>query len=280
MHPTAILIINQILNWLYYALLFIKQRRNNPATPSDGKPLPITDYEQKYAKYIRFFNSMTEEEANSNINPVLYDYEKRKSLFLDETNPTETMWKSRIMIENTDHGNILMYYDCYKMSFAYYSDSQTISNKDLHYAALKYVVIYRCRDFFIDMDLHPTNSMLNVLKTEDAILNKKTKSGPQKQFKVDNVFNVNKKNVPNRTPQTKPFTNKYKRIGKIYEFNIAQKAPDKKIAYANSLLFGGKTLRTMNDFFDELDIKETAHTFTPEKESDYMRFKKMRQQSQ
>ena len=88
MHPTAILIINQILNWLYYALLFIKQRLNNPATPSDGKPLPITDYEQKYAKYIRFFNSMTEEEANSNINPVLYDYEKRKSLFFDEHNPT------------------------------------------------------------------------------------------------------------------------------------------------------------------------------------------------
>jgi hypothetical protein len=70
------------------------------------------------------------------------------------------------------------------------------------------------------------------------------------------------------------FSNKYVRIGKICEFNILQKPPNKKIEAVNELMFGKATVNKAIDFFDDdgcvdLEIKE-------EVSSSYKMFKQLK----
>lgn len=233
--------------------------KSNPSPTAIAKQ----DIKTRYKKQIQFYNEMSDYEANSNINTDLYDYEKRKTIFSEINNEQEKQWKSRILQERTDYGNIIMYYDCYRMTFTYYSDEQVIPYESLYYAALKYVVLYRCRNFFIDMDTFPDNPILNVLKKEDEQMKTKTK----KQTPAPTHKTITKKqqlNTSQLKPAPKPFTNKFTRIGKICEFNIIQKPPNKNIKLVNSLLFNEKKLTTMKDFFDELEITESESLFTSE----------------
>ena len=282
-------IISQILYWFWIIFLNIKQRFIlKPSKIIDKKPISI-DYEKKYAKYINFYKNPTSD-ANMNINTDLYDYKTRKELFKNNDNQEEKLWRSRILIENMEQGNnILMYYDCYRMAFTYHSDAQVISRKALYYAAMKYVVIYSCRNFFIDMELNPENPMHNVFQAEDEEM--KTKTAPKSNISNNNVFVKAKKPTQKTVTQKieiNKYTNKYSRVNKICEHNILQKPPCKKIAYVNSLLFGDKPLVTMDDFFDDLDIKETSTLFLsqqmeqkpePIKQGSYAAFKKQQQQS-
>ena len=50
-----------------------------------------------------------------------------------------------------------------------------------------------------------------------------------------------------------PFSNKFVRIGKMCEFNILQRPPNKKIEAVNSLLFSDKPMSSVTDFFDDDD---------------------------
>jgi hypothetical protein len=285
-------IISQIFYWLYVIFFNLKQRlfAKQQVKTVEKKQISI-DYAKKYEKYVNFYKSPGED-ANINIDEDLFDYEKRKLLFKNANNAQEKAWRSRILIENTDRGNILMYYDCYRMSFAYHSDAQVIPYNILYNIAIKYVVIYRCRNFFIDMDLNPSNPMHNLLKAEDDVLKTKKSSKsqinnnsnvfakPSKSLKQSSISNDKK---TNNEPVKNKYTNKFSRISKLCEYNIAQKPPCKKIAYVNALMFGDKPLVTMADFFDELDIKETSTLFlssqqeTPPPQNSYAAFKAMKQ---
>jgi hypothetical protein len=138
--------------------------------------VPPLDYDQKYQKYVKYYKEAADADANSNIGPDLYDYDARKTLFAEEKNETERLWKTRILYESTERGNILFYYNPYRLSFEYYSDAQIIPYKILQYVAKKYVSMNRCRDFYIDMVERPTNKMVVVLrKEEEAMKSKKMK---------------------------------------------------------------------------------------------------------
>jgi hypothetical protein len=223
---------------------------------------------------------MTATDANTNIDPTLYDFTLRKTLFVEENNPTEKQWRSRLLFENTYRGNIIMYYDAFRMTFSYYSDEQIVPYKALHHAALKYVVRFRCRNFFIDMETFPDNPMIEVLKKEDDSLKTKSKmnhgsntpNNPKPQDNKQNAVFARLKDYSSATndktkQQNKPkhmFSNKFVRIGKMCEFNILQKPPSKKIEAVNSLLFSDKPMSSVTDFFDndDLDINKEI----PEKE--------------
>jgi hypothetical protein len=157
--------------------------------------VPPLDYDQKYQKYVKYYKEAADADANSNIGPDLYDYDARKALFADEKNETERLWKTRILYESTERGNVLFYYNPYRLSFEYYSDAQIIPYKILQYVAKKYVTMNRCRDFYIDMVDRPANKMIDVLrKEEDAMKSKKmkvndiTKLVDKELANKDNIF--------------------------------------------------------------------------------------------
>ena len=246
--------------------------------------VPPLDYDQKYQKYVKYYKEADDADANSNIGPDLYDYDARKTLFAEEKNETERLWKTRILYESTERGNVLFYYNPYKLSFEYYSDAQIIPYKILQYVAKKYVSMNRCRDFYIDMVDRPANKMVDVLrKEEEAMKSKKmkvndiTKLVDKELANKDNIFESLKEHrtalVPTGPPSAavtkgpikeKPleFANKYVRLGKISEFNITQKPPKKSIAQTNELLFSSKPITKMTDFFDDLEIEE-ENPFAP-----------------
>lgn len=245
-----------LIRFILFVQWIIKQLFSNK--PQQHIPNEKT-HEEIYINTIIKYETTPDEEANKNIIKELYDKDARKTLLEIENNPTEKQWTSRILMEHTKNGgNIIMYYDCFKMTFAYYSDNQSLSNKDLFYAAMKYVVKYRCRDFLIDPENYPDNKMILLIKQEDKQLQTKTTKSYipiEQQYQQPKIKNK-------RLPEKNLIKTKFTRIGKLCEFNILQKPKNEKIMLVNKLMFDNKPLTTMNDFFDELDIKETDTTFT------------------
>ena len=244
------------------------------------KKVQPLDYDQKYQKYIKYYKEAADTDANTNIGADLYDYDARKTLFAEEKNEPERLWKTRILYEFTERGNVLFYYNPYKLSFEYYSDVQIIPYKILQYIAKKYVAMNRCRDFYIDMVERQQNKMIDVLrKEEDAMKSKKMKVNDtpiKKPTLMPNIKPIVNKNAPISNapisnaqviePAEKPlqFANKYVRLGKIGEFNIMQKQPKKSIAQTNDMMFGAKSINKMTDFFDDLEIEEEeVNPFSP-----------------
>ena len=56
----------------------------------------------------------------------------------------------RVLIEATPRGNVIMFYNPYKLGFSYYSDSTGIPYPILNAVAMKYVTVFYCRNFFVD----------------------------------------------------------------------------------------------------------------------------------
>jgi len=275
-------ILQAIIRAIFISIVFLKNStktvffyfKDKISPPSKPSARAEPTIEELYKKDINFYKTMTTTDANTNIDPILYDYTLRKTLFVEENNPTEKQWRSRVLFENTYRGNIIMYYDAFRMTFSYYSDEQIVPYKALHHAAMKYVVRFRCRNFFIDMETFPDNPMIEVLRKEDdslktkakmnhgpSIGNQENKPKPQQDNKQNAVFArlkdySNTTNDKNKQQQNKPkhlFSNKFVRIGKMCEFNILQKPPNKKIEAINSLLFSDKPMTNVTNFFDDDD---------------------------
>ena len=291
-----------ILNYIYFIVQYIRTFNAPPPKKPATIPYVETQYDKSCKKYADFYNTVTADE-NSNIDPILYDFLKRKEVFASGDNDFEKQWKSRILIENTPRGNVMMYFNPYLLSYHYYSDEQIIPYKILEQVATKYVVMYRCKDFFIDVVKRPGNKILEVLqKEEDSLKSKKMKVNDitkcvniqseskdvfaaLKDYRSEaNAKPTDKASEPNNSKVTeakptkaKPtkveepkFSNKFVRIGKMCEFNITQKPVDKKIEAVNELMFGAKPVNKVVDFFDDLEIVEMPKE---EPKSSYKMFK-------
>jgi hypothetical protein len=207
------------------------------------------------------------EKYNENIDPIFLDTEKYSDITKMPDSELELAWRRRILFVNTPRGNVIMFYDSFKQGFSYYSD-QHISYAFLNAVAMKYVIIYRCRDFFIDEQILPQefrSRILELLKKEDLdAINKKkedgpgkidTKAGPFAKFKSyvkpsDPVTSAtvvkNKINLP-RVVDIKPpiitkdqMKNKFIYLGKTMNWNILTKVSKKnKVTGFNSKLLSG-----------------------------------------
>ena len=155
------------------------------------KKVQPLDYDQKYQKYIKYYKEAADTDANANIGADLYEYDARKTLFAEEKNEPERLWKTRILYEFTERGNVLFYYNPYKLSFEYYSDVQIIPYKILQYVAKKYVAMNRCRDFYIDMVERPQNKMIDVLRKEEEAMK-------SKKMKVNDITKLVDKDLANK----------------------------------------------------------------------------------
>lgn len=169
------IIVQLILNYIYFIVQYVRTFNAPPPKKPVTIPYVETQYDKSCKKYAEIYGKESADE-NSNIDPVLYDFIKRKEVFANADNDFEKQWKSRILIENTPRGNVMMYFNPYLLSYHYYSDEQIIPYKILEQVATKYVVIYRCKDFFIDVEKRPGNKILEVLqKEEDSLKSKKMK---------------------------------------------------------------------------------------------------------
>lgn len=94
---------------------------------------------------------------NSAIDPVFYSQKELADVLKNEANALEPHWRTKILVESTPRGNIVMFYDAFKQAFAYYTDQTSIPYPILNVVAMKYVILFRCRDFFVDEHVLPAN---------------------------------------------------------------------------------------------------------------------------
>jgi hypothetical protein len=199
---------------------------------------------------------------NLNINYVFYSKSQYQEMIKDTKNPLEQQWKTRILIETTPRGVVIMYYDPFKLGFSYYSD-QTIPYNILNAIAMKYVIQFRCRDFFIDEQVVPENTPLPISKLlqedkptndtaeknekpkEDETMKQRLRNAPFAKFKNYNKIsnkvqeNQNKSEKKDekvteekKEPEKPKERNRFISLGKTHNFKILQNIPKKRKAMA------------------------------------------------
>jgi len=160
----------------------------------------------------RFLNWILRENTSSNILPIFYKKEELTEYMKTSNTEIEQIWKSRIQLTCTPRGNIVMFYDPYKMGFCYYSDQNILSYDILNAVAMKYVMIYWCANFFIDEVILPDTK--NPLKihfiSEDLPISKRIQLHTLKKMKIP----------PSQIKNT--LRNKFIYLGNLRNFSICQ----------------------------------------------------------
>jgi|GEM_PF-6137966 len=153
--------------WFYWAVLLlgggsaicIRNREHwksvkKQNSPSEEKPVPPPpDPEEVYKdlakkKWLRSYQGVTTLSYNKNVDALFYD-RKAYEIQMLAANDLETVWRRRVLMESTPRGLVIMYFNAYKRGFTYFAD-QSIPYALINAVAMKYVVLYFCRDFFID----------------------------------------------------------------------------------------------------------------------------------
>ena len=65
-------------------------------------------------------------------------------------NTNKQVNKNSVVYENTPKGNVIMRYSYDDEVFEYWCDNKTLLYKDLDVVARKYVIVYSCKDLYID----------------------------------------------------------------------------------------------------------------------------------
>jgi hypothetical protein len=135
----------------YNRLLYLLGKE--PTSPIETRTPTDIYVEQHMHRFLKSYDS--ECKYSENIADCFYKKDTLTAALVDANNPVESEWRRRLLYESTPRGNIIMYYDPYKLGFVYYSDTNTISPRILNAAAMKYAIAYRCRDFFVDNSITP-----------------------------------------------------------------------------------------------------------------------------
>ena len=183
MHP----FIQKIVEYIKHLFLWIQSLYDKPSRQIKQSPEKIFyDKEvEKFQKYELFeYDNLCLK--NENIESLYYDIKEYTNLFQEPNNDHELKWKHRILYMTTPLGNIAMYYDPYKMGFAYYAD-QYIPYNILNVVSMRYVRMYRCMDFFMDEI---------IVKTPSKLIDIHKKEAPKSQPLTSNAF-VKYRGAPN-----------------------------------------------------------------------------------
>jgi hypothetical protein len=256
------------------------------------RALPVVDpavafYDTRKARLLATYvngggtGAGTKVDWNSNISTEFYDKQKYKAVLEEYNNVLETQWKTRVLMETTPRGNVLMYFDPYKMGFAYFADHH-VPYTILNAIAMRYVMVYRCRDFFTDEFVIPDEHKSPLLDLRRVDEKKKTgtvgavvegsagegkdvnaKSGvkdasaPFAKLKSYNksasfspavAANVSKSGGNGTENTSKPaeklqLMNAFVYLGKICNFSVIQKTPKQHVLNGFSTRFdGGKKI--------------------------------------
>jgi hypothetical protein len=186
------------------------------------------------------------------VDKCFYNQKELREVLLEENNGLEKTWKTRILFENTPRGNVIIYYDAFKQGFAYYCDQTSLPYHILNAVAMKYVTMYRCRDFFVDNQETPENNQSPLIEPEKPIEPEKAKetskkeedtiskkSAPFAKFKSYNMANSKVKQEENKKGDIKKgekeekeekiyIRNKFICLGKIINFKLIQPVEKKR----------------------------------------------------
>jgi len=205
---------------------------------------PMTDMERYGEKQLNSFKHFIEhnqsnKERNSNISPEFYDKKLLSTGLQDVNNEVERVWKTRMLFEHTPRGNIVMYYDPYKLGFAYYSDNTGIPYSLLNAVAMKYVKTFRCQDFFFDnQDIKPESPLIKIHSEEDK------KNLSEEEKKVSDDFKAKLKDAPflkrKKTEQKKEDKDKKDKDKKDKEQKKTEENIDEGPKYHNCFVHMGK----------------------------------------
>lgn len=204
-----------------------------------------SDYTRPYLhKFHRSFENLTTPLLfDKNIDTLFYSPLDYKNML--EASPLEKEWRSRILFEYTPRGNVIMYYDAYRLGFAYYSD-QYVPYDILNAVAMKYVLTFQCRDFFVDDLVRPENrpSKLLPLIIEPEKKKKEnidgttslpdTKTGPFAKLKN---YSMMSKKEEETTPAAKKekYRNRFIQQGKLCNFSMLQKPVKKPLVVSSTI---------------------------------------------
>lgn len=176
-------------------------------------------------KFIETFESNIN--YNENITPFFYNKTQFNECIKNTNNELEQIWKIRILLEKTPRGNVLMYYNAYKMAFSFFCDQQITSYDILNAVAMKYVKIYRCRDFFMDESIKENISPLisiHFSEEKKPIQRQRQNSNNFVKLRDYKKYNPNSKKINTiNEPEYKKNTFLY--LGKINNFQLIQSLP-------------------------------------------------------
>lgn len=143
----------QLLVYYYYCTLHKLGLYEFPKP----KPTILSLSDSYIAKRKQQFLSTYDNPANFNksIEDAFYNKTIYKEIMETPNNHLEQYWKKRILLEHTPRGNVIMYYDAYKLGFVYYCDNASLPYSLINAVVMKYVTMFRCRDFFIDIHIKP-----------------------------------------------------------------------------------------------------------------------------
>ena len=209
-----------------------------PITVENKPVIKSTPFGELYSnRFKKSFSDLVD--MDFNIDSVFYDKTKLKVTLIDANNELEKKWRTRILIEPTPLcGNVIMYYDAFKLGFAYHSD-YFVPYDVLNKIAMKYVITYHCRDFFMDELERPVENpskLLNLLE-EDKAKESPSKDGKSLAHLRKGPFaklkNYSENKVENDKPN-EPTKNKMRNCfihrGKIANFSFLQKEKKKRIS--------------------------------------------------
>jgi hypothetical protein len=241
--------------------------------------------------------------SNDNIDSVFYSKPEFKEIVADSSNELEKRWKTRILFETTPRGNIIMYYDAFKLGFSYFSDTNSIPYNVLNSVAMKYISVYKCYDLFFDNEVTGKESPVyktlleeeekkdkqkdtNETDTNETDTKKKEKTGFEnapfaklknyskisaktKDNKKNNESGLNKSAEENDKPKEKAkeyIRNKFICLGKISNFQFIQKPKKifKENGFKTTLLDGVSTESALQKkVMNYQDYKKLLHELNP-----------------
>jgi hypothetical protein len=224
--------INDVIYPLYICGTIINEENDTKEAKEtkDGKETIIVKKPERYEdKYIDKFKKMESGELST---------ERLDAL------------KNTILLENTPNGNVVMFYDNSRGSFAYYTDN-TIPYRFLEVVARKYVVVNNCKSIYVDME-HELQEAERKINEKKQKKEEREEEGKQFVDQPKNVFakfksynkdsSIQSAGIPvdskSHTPKNaqqqdvekivKDNANRYSCEGKIANFNFLKKV-DRKV---------------------------------------------------
>jgi hypothetical protein len=234
--------INSILRVFYYTYAYLLKVYVFFVPLPIQIPVPtIIDFTNQYIeknkkKFLDTFN-IDYPMANINIENEFYDKKAHKIVCLDSGNSLENNWRRRVLFETTPRGNIIMFYDAFKMGFSYYSDVNNLPYNLLNAVAMKYALMFCCRDFFMDDNILPKDKLSPLIKIyaeEPEKIDKIKKKVNRTNTNAKNPFAKLKdyKKIENKSdePDKKEVeidnvTNRFLCLGKTVNFKFIQSLP-------------------------------------------------------
>jgi len=252
----------QYLNRLLYYIFYIYYKCLHIASTLFQKKLEMVSPEKIYYTTIfeKFQNYMndSDDDKNANIDSVFYQKKEYNEVMKLENNNLESLWKTRILMDYNPRGNIIMFYDCYKMGFSYYCDQSVVPYEILNAVAMKYVMTYHCYSFFMD-ELIVHNNENNPLKIH--YLEEKKENTLSKPIMNNSFVKLKKTELSTKKEQSKIIMkNKFIHLGNIRNFKMIQSVKKNNKSFHSPLLDG------LNNHVSYTEFKKMKEQWKEEKQ--------------